>query len=359
MPIKRPDLSFLAHPAMRFACASLVPALILALGAVFGGLWAFLGFLWMTGFVFAGDQLARSLGITQPEMPRDAYSDRVVLTVGAAHFPFLAIVLFGLSGGTGLGVFGWLFTAMGAGLWCGQVSNSVAHELIHRTERAPFELGRWIYVSLLYGHHTSAHRLVHHRHVATPDDPNSAAFGVSFYEFLIRAVPGEFMAGYEMENSLRAAKTEGKPGIHPYVIYVGGGCLFLMVVAELFGLFGLLAYLLLCAHAQLQLFLSDYVQHYGLERKKAGPDAYEPFAPEHSWDAPDFLSGLMMMNAPRHADHHAHPGRSFGELQLSPEGKAPLLPASLPVMATIALVPSVWHRIMDSKISRMRRGTQA
>jgi alkane 1-monooxygenase len=340
------------HPATRYAAASLSPALMLALGALIGGVWALLGFLWITAFLFAADRLGRTWGLRQAETPPDAWTARLAPVIGWLHFGLLALALAALSGNTGLGLFGWLFTFLGFGLWFGQVANATAHELIHRPGRIAYWLGAAIYISLLYGHHTSAHRLVHHRFVATPDDPNSAAFGESFWEFLLRAWPGEFMAGYEMEKGLRP---EGTGGLNPYYIYVGGACLMLMLVAEVFGLWGFLSYLLLCAHAQLQLLLADYVQHYGLERKKAGADRYEPFGPEHAWDAPDFVSGLMMLNAPRHADHHTHPARSYSELELSPGGKAPLLPASLPAMATLALIPGLWHRVMDMRVSSLRR----
>ena len=137
-------------------------------------------------------------------------------------------------------------------------------------------------------------------------------------------------------------------------VYIAGGMAFVALMLTLFGFDGLIIYLLLCGHAQLQLLLSDYVQHYGLLRKYLPSGALEPAGLQHSWDAPHPFSGLVMLNAPRHADHHAHPSRPYPELRLSPKGRAPLLPYSLPVMATIALVPPLWHRVMDKRISRLR-----
>lgn len=345
----------LRHPATGFAAASLTPPLLLVAGALAGGLWPLLGFLCMTLALTIGDRIARHLGLQQPPVAQDIWTRWLTLTIGALHFPFLAFAIFALSGALDLNVWGWILTFSGFGLWFGQVANSTAHELIHQGRRLPVRLGMWIYISLLYGHHVSAHRLVHHRFVATPDDPNSAAFGESFYAFAARAWPGEFQAGYEMENALRVGRDSRGISLHPYTVYIAGGALMLILSVTLFGFAGLLSYLLLCAHAQLQLLLSDYVQHYGLERKRTGIDDYEPFGPKHSWDAPDLLSGLMMLHAPRHADHHSHPTRPYPELVLSPEGLAPLLPASLPVMATIALVPNFWRRIMDPRVCALRR----
>lgn len=347
--------TLLSKPALRFAVASLSPALMLALGAILGGGWALFALLWITLFLSVADRVARHLGLYQPTGDSGQDMERLALLVGIVHFPMLALALFALSGGTGLGIFGWIFTFLGFGLWFGQVSNATAHELIHRKARLPFRLGKWIYISLLYGHHTSAHRFVHHRFAATEDDPNSAPLGESFPAFLVRAWPGEFLAGYEMENNRKSVRARRGLRLHPYTVYLAGGAGFVLLSGFLFGISGFLSYLLLCAHTHVQLLLSDYVQHYGLSRRKTGVGEYEPFGPEHSWDAPDFVSGLMMLNAPRHADHHLHPSKGFSELVLSPEGRAPLLPASLPVMATVALVPPLWRRMMDRRVVALRK----
>lgn len=345
----------LAHPVWLFAATSLSPAVLLVIGALAGGGWAWFAFLWITLFLAAADRLGRRLLAPRPPTEGDRWTGGLAVGLGALHFPLLAFAVFALAGGTGLGPGSWIACFLGFGLWFGQVSNPVAHELIHQPARLPFRLGLWVYVSLLYGHHTSAHRLVHHRFAATPDDPNSAAAGESFYAFLARAWPGEFVAGYEMERGRREGQgVAGGAWANPYLVYLGGSLAVAIGVTLAFGPLGLLVWLLLSAHAQVQLLLSDYVQHYGLERQKTGPDAYEPFGPAHSWDAPDPFSGWMMLHAPRHADHHLHPARPYPALELSPEGRAPLLPWSLPVMATLALVPPLWRRVMDGRLPRPR-----
>lgn len=340
----------LAHPVWRFTAASLSPALFLVLGALAGGGWALFGFLWITLLLAIADRIGRRASAGGAPFAADPWTAGLAIGIGVLHFPLLAFAILALSGGTGLGLGGWIACFLGFGLWFGQVANPVAHELIHQPARLPFRLGMWVYVSLLYGHHASAHRLVHHRFVATPDDPNSAAAGEGFYAFLARAWPGEFLAGYEMERGRREGA--GRDWRNPYLIYIGGGLAFAVAIGVLFGAAGLLVWLLLCAHAQIQLLLADYVQHYGLERQRIAPDEYEPFGPSHSWDAPDPVSALMMLHAPRHADHHLHPARPYPALELSPQGRAPLLPWSLPVMATVALVPPLWHRIMDPRLRR-------
>jgi alkane 1-monooxygenase len=278
---------------------TLAPVPLLGLAATLGGGWVALALLWMTGLTFAIDELAWRRGVTAPAPGPAAEADRLSVALAILHFPLLALAVWSLSGAAGHGLLGWIGTLLAFGLWFGQVSNANAHELIHRSERRLFRLGMWIYVSLLFGHHTSAHRLVHHRFVATTDDPNTAAAGETFYAFAARAWPGAFVAGYEMEAQRLGAAGRDWRRPNPYVLYVVGGLAFAMLAAALFGFAGLLAYLVLCGHAQIQLLLSDYVQHYGLERERlpsrppmaAGPPPPRDAPPPPGRAPPDPSSG--------------------------------------------------------------------
>ena len=145
---------------------------------------------------------------------------------------------------------------------------------------------------------------------------------------------------------------------HPYIAYICGGLLCLCLAFALGGLGGLAFYLGLCAYAQLQLLLSDYVQHYGLRRRILPSGKPEPVGPQHSWNAPQWYSSAMMLNAPRHSDHHLHPGRAFPALTYDAQSM-PTLPRSLPVMAVLALVPPLWRRLMDPRLARWQEGADA
>jgi alkane 1-monooxygenase len=333
-----------------FAVATLAPVPLLVLGAFFGGVFAFLAVLYLTAFTFALDRVLKPDG-GDGRAPGQT-GERLMVTLAITHFALLLIGVYALSGAAGLGFWGWILVFLGFGLWFGQVSNSNGHELIHRGDKRLHRLGMWVFISLLFGHHTSAHRLVHHRFVATPDDPNTAEEGEGFYDFLARAWTGSFLAGYEIERvMMRAGLGSKRRRLNPYVIYVGGAAGFALFMLVAFGVTGLLAYLLLCGHAQLQLLLSDYVQHYGLLRPVLADGRRAPVQPQHSWDAPQVFSGWQLLHAPRHSDHHAHPAKPFPALQLDPEGRAPMLPYAVPVMATIALAPTLWRRIMDPRLA--------
>jgi len=60
----------------------------------------------------------------------------------------------------------------------------------------------------------------------------------------------------------------------------------------------------------------------------------------------------MLLNATRHSDHHAHPTRHYPALTIPDQ--APMLPRPLPLMASIALVPPLWRKIMDPRVDRWR-----
>ncbi|MGX0879613.1 alkane 1-monooxygenase [Roseovarius sp. MBR-154] len=333
-----------------FAIATSLPMLLLALAAIWGGVWGWLAVGYVTVLVFAFDRL---IALQRPNPDPEAEfpaADRLLIVLGLMHFGVLVLALWGVAGDSGLDLTEKVLLAIAAGLVSGQIAHPVAHELIHRAGRGKRRLGRLIYTSLLFGHHASAHLHVHHTHVASADDPSSARPREGFYRYMARAWPGAFRAGLRAETRRHMARAAWH---HPYALYVGGAVALLLTSGAVFGWRGLAALLLIAGYAQIQILLSDYVQHYGL-RRTVGPNGRkEPVGPQHSWNAPHWYSSAMTLNAPRHSDHHISPQRPYPALQLDP-GQMPVLPHSLPVMAVIALVPPLWRRIMDPHAARWR-----
>lgn len=337
----------------RFVIATSGMVALLALGMAFGGAWAWAALLCITVVTYFLDRIAALAAPDHPEREFPA-GDGLAALLGLVHFPLLYAGAWAVAGhgAHGPGARVALFFALA--LFFGQVSNSNAHELIHRQSRWLRRLGVAVYCSLLFGHHASAHVRVHHVLAATAGDPNSAPLGRSYYRFAPRAWLGSFRSGLRAETALRARRAR-RQGLHPYLTYAGGAVLSLGLAWLVAGAGGLLALLGLAVYAQAQLLLSDYVQHYGLRRREVAPGRFEPVGPQHSWNAPHGASSALMLNAPRHSDHHAHPGRPYPGLELD-RAAMPILPHSLPVMAVLALVPPVWHRIMDPRARRWQAG---
>jgi alkane 1-monooxygenase len=331
---------------LQFAAATLTPAALLAVGAVAGGLWIAAAVIYLTALTSLLDRLIKL------ETPSgDAASDDFLSVILAAvHLALIALAVWAFAVDTlePIEKAGLFFAT---GLWLGQVSNANAHELIHRNSRLLHRIGMWVYITMLFGHHTSAHVLVHHKHVATPGDPNTSRKGESLYRYVIRAWVGSFREGYKAEQA-RLHRINRPAWRNPYVVYLGGSALCLITAFLLGGPKALIAYTALCAYAQLQLLMSDYVQHYGLTRRTDADGKPEPVADKHSWNSPHWFSSALMLNATRHSDHHARPSKHYPALTI-PEG-APTLPRPLPLMASIALIPPLWRRIMDPRVERWR-----
>lgn len=341
-------------PMILFSLAALSPLALLLWGIWMGGLWVLPGLLYMGLLTALLDHLIPLVAPDAPEGAEFPAADALLVALGVAHLLAFPLAVWAIAGDSGLSLAARVVVFLGFGQFFGQVSNPAAHELIHRGSRGLFRLGMAVYVTLLNGHHTSAHRLVHHRHVATPDDPNSARGDESFYAFLPRAYFGSFRAGLRAENARRAAQPGG---LHPYALYIGGALLCLGLGALIAGLPGLLVWLALAAYATAQLMLSDYVQHYGLSRARLPDGRLEPVGDRHSWNAPHWFSSGVMLNAPRHSDHHAHPARPYPALRLPPPDAAPWLPYSLPLCAMIALFPRRWRRLMQPRLAAWNNRT--
>lgn len=344
--------NIMSHPLKMFAIATILPVILIAAGAIMGGWFAAVAFGYMTVLTYGLDKFISHTPTVLDEDETQGAADFLSITLAICHFLLLGLVVYALGGGFPRTLGSSAMTFLAAGLFFGQVSNSNAHELIHRSSRILRALGVWVYISLLFGHHASAHRKVHHRWVATPDDPNTAQEGETFYDFAPSAWVGSFVAGYEMEKQDR--ERSQKRGINPYYLYVIGSIAMVLLALRIGGIGGGVVYVFLCFHAQIQLLLSDYVQHYGLLRDKQADGSYGPVSAAHSWNAPHWFSSHLMLNAPRHSDHHAHPMRPYPALKLPKAQDAPLLPYSLPIMATIALVPALWMRVMGRALRKWR-----
>ena len=330
-----------------FAIVTLLPVPLLAVGGFAGGWWIAAALIYLTALAMALDRIVR---LTAPAADPGAEfpaADALSMALAVVHFVLMAVAVAAVSGVTGLVWWEQLLAFFAFGLFFGQVSNSNAHELIHRAKPVLRRLGMWVFITHLFGHHASAHPKVHHRYVASDSDPNSARSGESYYRFALRAWTGSFAKGFRAEI---ANPAEQAWYAHPYATYIAGALGCCLLALTIGGWAGLGAYLALAGYATAQLLLSDYVQHYGLRRRVLPGGRLEPVGPEHSWNAPHWFTGRLMLNAPRHSDHHAHPARPYPALAMPDEDAAPTLPRSLPVMGAVALWPRRWRALMDPRV---------
>lgn len=337
-------ISNMTRSMFQFAFTSLTPLALITNGAIWGGLWIAAAVIYLTAMTSLLDRLIKR----ESPAGEAAFDDLLSVLVGISHLILMPLVVWALTAEhlEPLGKAGIFFAA---GLWFGQVSNANAHELIHRSSHGLHRLGMWAYITILFGHHTSTHVLVHHHYVATHADPNTSRKGESLYRYIWRAWTGSFREGYRAEAA-RLSKIGRPTWNNPYFVHVGGA---LACIAAAFFFGGgaiVLAYVCLCAHAQTQLMMSDYVQHYGLTRARDAKGKHVAVAARHSWNSPHWFSSAMLLNATRHSDHHAHPKRHYPALTIPDH--TPMLTRPLPLMASIALIPPLWRKIMDPRVEQ-------
>jgi alkane 1-monooxygenase len=275
-------------------------------------------------------------------IPRTQIIFQSVLIVNAVRIaPSLApteLIVFGLAVGTITG---------GIGI-------TIAHELGHRASRLDRAIARALLVMVGYGHFIVEHVRGHHVRVGTPDDPATAPRGMHVYRFIGRSVVGSFLHAWRLE-ALRL-QTTARGAWHPANWVLTGTLASLALVALAFvfgGAAGALLFVLQAAWAIALLEVINYVEHYGLERKRIG-DRYEPVRPEHSWNADFAVSNWVLFNLQLHSDHHARMRRSYEELQSI--ATAPQLPAGYPAMVLLALVPPAWFAAMEPRLARAQAG---
>ncbi|MGR3323234.1 MAG: alkane 1-monooxygenase [Pseudooceanicola sp.] len=332
-----------------FSVATLLPVPFLLLAAALGGIYGWIALLYLTVFTAVADKLVPQNWRNRNPQSEFPASEGLSQVLGVLHLWVMAAGIFWIGGPAGADGRDAVLAAVAFGIWFGQVSHPNAHELIHRADAQARKLGRLVYVSLLFGHHASSHPKVHHVYVATAHDPNSARPGEGFWRYAPRAWFGAFAAGLRAER--RDLRRAGRsPLANPYFGYVFGAAGMVFLAWALSGTTGVIALLGMAGMAQVQILLSDYVQHYGLQRRQMDDGRYEPVGPQHSWNSPHAVTGAMMLNAPRHSDHHMHPSRPHPALRID-DITMPILPYAMPIMATIALVPPIWRRLMARRVA--------
>jgi len=329
-----------------FLC--LTPVALLTAGSLVDPVWFWPALLWMILLAPAMDRLIpESPDPETGEGPDSGIMSTAILVF--VLFPLMALAVWTLPQ-LGLSLMTPV-AFLAFGLVLGQVGMVAAHDLIHRRHRWAVWLGQAYFTLCAFGHHASAHKLVHHVFVATPRDPNTPQRGRTLYGFIPNAWWGSFKAAWRVESRRRDGKFPT-----PFAFYIAGSLSAAALAFVWQGGWGLVVYLLLAFYAASQMLAADYVQHYGLWRKRRPDGKWEPVSPRHSWDTPGAFTAVMMFHAGRHADHHAHPYRPYPALRDLPA--APVHPYSVATMVVIALIPPLWRRMVDPKIDALEQATR-
>lgn len=282
-----------------------------------------------------------------PQLEADMYYRRLTYFTVPLHYIVLLVSAW-VVGTQELSPWAVLAVAIVAGGYSGLGINT-GHELGHKNTALERTLAKIVLAVPAYGHFCVEHNRGHHAWVATPEDPASSRMGETIYAFAIREISGTFKRGILLERN--RLKKLGKSFWSPSNEILQSYAISLVLQGSLIYLFGWIMIPFLIIHnlwAWFQLTSANYIEHYGLLRKKLSNGRYERCKPHHSWNANFILSNLTLFHLERHSDHHANPTRRYQSLRNF--NNIPQLPNGYFGMYVLAYLPPLWFRVMNPRL---------
>ena len=199
---------------------------------------------------------------------------------------------------------------------------NVGHELGHRKSLIARTCSKLLYLPCQYMHFYIEHNFGHHINVATPEDPATARYKQTVYSFWITSVIRTYVSAWEIQLKLLKVSKRGFFSIKNDMIF--------------YTLFQL---------SFLFLETINYVEHYGLLRKKEPSGRYERVKPHHSWNSNHTIGRIVLYELTRHSDHHFKSSKKYQVLESLDE--CPHLPHGYPTSILLSLIPPLWFNIMN------------
>jgi alkane 1-monooxygenase len=239
--------------------------------------------------------------------------------------------------------------ALAVGVTTGVFGVLAAHELVHSQNPTSQLFGVAMLSGMSYRHFRVAHVFGHHRAAATEQDPASARFGENVYRFLVRSIAGQLRDAWRIERArLRAT---GKLLLHHRLL--ADACVMATIYGAIFLIIGVSSAMMFAAQSLVGIIVLEtfnYVAHYGLQRDSDG-SGYEPFGAAHSWNSSNSFANAFIFNMGHHSRHHARPMAQYQTLEH--DDAACELPLGYAGSMLLAMIPPLWHRIMDPAVQRL------
>ncbi len=235
------------------------------------------------------------------------------------------------------------------------IAINTAHELGHKKDKLDRWLARISLAPTFYGHFYVEHNRGHHKNVATPEDPASSRFGESFWAFWPRTVMGSLRSSWHLEAERLQRFNKGVWSLDNENLQSWG-----MSVVLFGGLLAVLGWkalpflLIQAVYGFSLLEVVNYLEHYGLLRRKNPDGRYERCQPEHSWNSNHTVTNLFLYHLQRHSDHHANPTRRYQTLRHFDD--SPQLPSGYAGMITLAYITPLWYALMNKRVIRHYQG---
>jgi alkane 1-monooxygenase len=239
------------------------------------------------------------------------------------------------------------------GLLCAAFGINVGHELGHRKLLYERNLAKALLLTSLYMHFYIEHNKGHHKNVSTKEDPSSARKWEPIYLFYFRTVIFGYLSAWKI--AAEDQRRKGKPVLHfsnQMIQFQIVQVLFVMLIQYFFGTMVMFSFMAAACIGFLLLETVNYIEHYGLERKKT-EEGYERAMPEHSWNSSHILGRLMLFELSRHSDHHYLASRKYQVLRHHED--APQMPTGYPGMMILSLIPPLWFSVMHKRMETFQQ----
>ncbi len=321
---------------------NLTPVMLVVFGNLAGGWFTLLNFTF--SFIL--------LGIAELLVPEDRTNDDstedklpevlMYLSIGGQILSISSLI-YGIS--SGIITEHWILTAaLSTGGSSGTLAIVVAHELIHKKQKAWNFAGRFLLFTVLNPYFYIHHLRVHHKFVGTDRDPVTAKFGENYYHFALRSINGQFSQSMKIETERCRSKKLAPYGLHNYIIACLLGYLVIIALCASIWSWDVAAAIILQAiFANLLLEYTNYIEHYGLGRLD-----HERVNEKHSWQSDKLISRFLLIDLSRHSDHHFHATKPFNQLLSYPE--SPVLPGGYASMILPALIPPLWFKLVNKRV---------
>ena len=289
----------------------------------------------------------------ETQMKQDPFYEWVIYLIIPLHM-FLLVKFFFVINSTEVGSLEYFGRISSIGILLGVTGINLGHELGHRKNKGLKYLGELLLLTSLNTHFLPYHNAGHHLNVATPKDAATARKNELLFIFWIRSHFGSYMEAWKIEiRRMRTTNNFLFSIKNRMVFYTILNIILISSIYFIFGFKVLLSYLLVALIGILLLETVNYIEHYGLLRKKNEHGRYEKVKHYHSWNSDHIIGRSMMFNLSRHADHHYNGSKKY-QLLKSIES-SPQMPTGYPGMMIIALLQPLWFFIMNKKLKELAK----
>lgn len=229
---------------------------------------------------------------------------------------------------------------------------NVAHELGHRKPILDRTLSKILLIPCLYMHFYLEHNFGHHKNVATPKDPATSKYNQTVYSFWITSVFNQYINAWKIQKDILSRSNKGffsfqNDMIWYHIIQLA----YLSIISSFFGLNGLIYAIIIGIISFLFLETINYIEHYGLVRKKLPTGRYERVQTHHSWNSNHIIGRIVLYELTRHSDHHYKSSKKYQILEN--KESSPQLPYGYPTSILLSLFPPLWFKIINPRLTNL------